>query len=236
MTGRESMIVLGLMVSLFAPSLYATPIALGPFKFDSRLFGVSVDESDGGVDSRVNWLNVSNADPGNPAYLTGAHFDTGIANLGLGSATLAYVVHYDTPIFNYTGNDAGIVSARFSLVDSFSLSVSTDGGATFSNRVEFGPATAVGTDVVKNYYYVGGGPYVSTLFVQPIDFADFGVEFLGRVNAIKIEPRVELDLIRIAGFLAGEDNTGACGGCGSLEKLESIDGDSTQGGPNPPLP
>ncbi len=51
--------------------------SLGPFNFDSALFGNTLVESDGGTFSSQNWLNVTNADPGNPAYLTGANFDTG---------------------------------------------------------------------------------------------------------------------------------------------------------------
>src|SRR4029077_5715233 len=103
----------------------ALPISLGPFTFNDLQFGDTLAESDGGTFRNLNWLNIVNENPGNPGALTGANFDTGIANIGLNGAPV-YTIGYNTVIANNPGADLGIVSARFSS-DTFRLEVSTDG-------------------------------------------------------------------------------------------------------------
>ena len=63
-------------------------LTLGSFNFNDSQFGNTLGESDGGTFSDNNWLNVVNANPGNPGALTGANVNTGIANIGL-SANLS---------------------------------------------------------------------------------------------------------------------------------------------------
>src|SRR5262245_52938303 len=103
----------------------ALPISLGPFTFNDLQFGDTLAESDGGTFRNANWLNIVPGNPGNPGALTGANFDTGIANIGLNGAP-TYTIGYNTVIANNTGPDLGIVSARFSSQDTFTLEVSTD--------------------------------------------------------------------------------------------------------------
>lgn len=180
--------------------MLGAPISLGSFTFDDQLFGDSLVESDGGTHRSNNWLNVVSADPGNPAVFTGANFNSGIANM-IGSVT--YTIHYGTSIVNQTGDDFGIVAARFS-PDDFFVEVSTDNGATFSSQQVISAAVGVSTGVPTSYYYVGAGPYSATLFVYALDFALFGVADGAGVNAIRISSEGG-DLIRVGGFTALEE-------------------------------
>ncbi|MGD9854631.1 MAG: PEP-CTERM sorting domain-containing protein [Planctomycetaceae bacterium] len=195
----QCLFVCGILIATENAS-HAFPVALGGFSFESTQFGNTLVESDGGTHSSGNWLNIANADPGNPAYLTGANFDTGIANIGIGGA-VAYTIGYTTGITNVAGVDLGIVVARFS-TDSFTVELSTDGGTTFTPSSVIAAATGVSSGVGKSYFYGGGGPFSSTLFVHSLDFSSFGLAGGAIVNAIRISnpPSTELDLIRAAGF------------------------------------
>jgi hypothetical protein len=179
----------------------ATParadVILGGFDFDSSLFGDTLVESDGGVFSAGNWLNVVNANPGNPGYLTGADFDTGIANIGIGGPVV-YTIGYNTGIFNGAGDDLGIVVARFS-TNPFEIEFSTD-GTTFTAPVLVGAGGAVNTGVNMTYFYGGNGPFGSTLFVHSLDLSTFGIGAGDTITAVRITGIGELDLIRAAGF------------------------------------
>ena len=175
----------------------ALPINLGPFTFNDLQFGDTLVESDGGTFRNANWLNIVNENPGNPGALTGANFDTGIANIGL-LATPVYTIGYNTVIANNTGPDLGIVSARFSS-DTFTLEVSTD-GINFLGPIDFGPHLAVGTGVEKIYFYAGGGPFPAELFVTPVDLDAFGLASGDTIAAVRVTSFPEGDLIRIAGL------------------------------------
>lgn len=178
-------------------------IMLGPFEFDGARFGDSLIESDGGALSAASWLNVANADPGNPGYLTGPNFNTGIANLGLAGNQSVYTIGYNNAILNVPGDDLGIVVANFSS-DDLRVSVSTD-GLVFGPELFISAATAVDTGVVMNYFFAGSlNPVTSpaALFVHPLDLDDFGVGGGASIKAIKIRDggNSELDLIRAAAF------------------------------------
>jgi len=191
------------VAAVVAGALPATPagadVLLGTFDFNSAQFGNTLVESDGGTFSGGNWLNVVNADPGNPGYLTGANFNTGIANIGLSSTPL-YDIGYGTAIVNGTGVDLGIVSARFSVSDTARMAVSTDGGATFSGFVSFGPGAAIATGEACSYFYNGSGLFTCELFVTPVDLSDFGIALGASIDAVRISGAPEFDLIRVAGF------------------------------------
>jgi len=178
----------------------AFPIMLGKFTFNDLQFGNNLVESDGGNFRMANWLNIVRADPGNPGALTGANFNTGIANIGIFGQQVVYTIGYNTAIANNTGADLGIVSARFSS-DIFSLAVSTD-GINFTGPLDFGPALAVATGVEKSYFYGGndGGPFDAELFVTPVDFAAFGLASGETIVAVRVTSFPEGDLIRIAGL------------------------------------
>lgn len=188
-----------LALAVLTLPLLGNAAMLGTFTFNDNQFGNTLLESDGGTFSASNWLNTVNSNPGNPAYLTGANFDTGIANIGLGASPL-YTIGYSTAILNGAGDDLGIVSARYSVSDTFTLEVSTDGGGTFSAPVAFGPGLAVSTGVATSYFYGGGGPFGASLFVTPVDLSAFGLAGGAAVNAIRITGGPEADLIRVAGF------------------------------------
>lgn len=176
-------------------------VTLGSYNFNSAQFGNTLLESDGGTFSSRNWLNTSNADPGNPAYLTGANFNTGIANIGLGASPL-YTIGYGSPIVNGPGADLGIVTARFSTSDTVRMNVSTDGGATFEGFLSFPAGSAVNSGVGCSYFY-GGAPgslFGCTLFVTEVDLSDYGLAIGASINAVEISGAPELDLIRVAGF------------------------------------
>lgn len=174
-------------------------LSLDNFVFDNNSFGDTLIESDGGSFSFGNWLNVVNAHPGNPGLLTGASFDTGIANIGLGTQPV-YTIGYANGIVNRPGDDLGIVVARFS-EDTIQFAVSED-GFTFSGVQSFGPESAVDTGVQYTYFYGGGGPFSAELFVQPIDLSDFGVGLGNSITAAQVTGTSQLDLIRVAGFAA----------------------------------
>ncbi len=190
--------LLGFFLVHAAPGLAGT-IALGGFTFNDAEFGNTLGESDGGTFRNANWLNIVNVNPGTPGALTGANFDTGIANIGLGGSGTIYTIGYNTPISNDSGDDLGIVSARFSTNDTFDLAVSTD-GVTFTPAIAFGPGLGVSTGVGASYFYGGGGPFGATLFVTPVDLSAFGLSSGASIKAIQITSSPEGDLIRVAGF------------------------------------
>lgn len=190
---RSIAVTIGAIAALVLsyPRAARADIMLGSFDFDSALFGDTLIESDGGTFSATNWLNVSNTNPGNPAYLTGADFDTGIANIGT-DGVVSYIIGYATSIVNNPGDDLGVVTARYSS-DPFSLTInSTTLGFTGAD----GQATGVGC----SYFYGGGGPFTCDLFVTPIDLSAFGVSAGGSINSVSITGNTQLDLIRVAGF------------------------------------
>ena len=194
--------IYGLALGLFLVSGFVAPaqVVLGPFTFDSTRFGNSLLESDGGAFSSIRWLNTVNINPGNPNFLTGPHFNTGIANIGLNGAMPLYTIGYQSPIINGPGADLGVVVARFS-TNNFLMAVSTDGGATFSSDQLIEGDTAQTTGVGRSYYFAFAGPYDCTLFVHSIDLGSFGLPGGAGVNAVRITSGEELDLIRVAGFL-----------------------------------
>ena len=176
----------------------ALPALLGGYTFNDSQFGNTLSESDGGTYRNGNWLNIVNANPGIGA-LTGANFDTGIANIGLTAAPV-FTIGYNTPIANSPAADLGIVSARFSLNDTFRLSVSTD-GVNFTSPIDFGPGLAVSTGVAINYFYsASGGPFSAVLFVTPVDLGAFGIGAGQTIAAVRVASFPEGDLIRIAGL------------------------------------
>jgi len=190
-------LLLAVMVSLLLASPSRADVILGTFDFDSALFGNTLQESDGGAFSASNWLNVANSDPGNPGYLTGANFDTGIANIGF-TGDVSYRIGYSTPIFNAAGDDLGIVVARFSS-DPVTIRFSSD-GVVFTPPAVLAAGTAVSTGVGRSYFYNGSGPFSSTLFVHPIDLTLFGFLAGDSIVAVRVGGTTELDLIRVAGF------------------------------------
>lgn len=170
------------------------------FVFDDNLFGNTLLESDGGTFSFSNWLNVVQSNPGNPGFLTGVGFDTGIGNIGMGGISTTYTIGYSTTIFNNPGDDLGVVVARYT-EDDISLAVSEDGSG-FSSIITFGPQQAFDTGVHKLYFYGGGGPFDAELFVQPVDLSDFGVAPGAGIVAARVTGSPQLDLVRVAGFQA----------------------------------
>jgi hypothetical protein len=114
--------ILLLTMVLWVSGVHAD-VFLGPFNFNAAQFGNSLWEQDGGAHSASNWLNTVNADPGNPGYLTGANFETGIANIGLFGGPRSYNIGYDNPLVNVAGPDFGVVVARFS-TNNFLLALS----------------------------------------------------------------------------------------------------------------
>lgn len=184
---------------VIAPAVHAD-IVLGAFNFNSQLFGNTLIESDGGTYSAGNWLNTVNANPGNPGFLTGANFNTGIANIGLQGTSPTYTIGYSSSIVNGPGKDLGIVVARYS-TDTVRMDVSTDGGANYQGFQSF--TTAVSSGVGCNYFYAGsggGGPFACTLFVMEVDLSDFGLAPGASIDTVRITGAPELDLIRVAGF------------------------------------
>jgi hypothetical protein len=183
---------------LLAGASARADVTLWPFNFNSSQFGDTLLESDGGAHSSGNWLNVVSADPGNPAYLTGPNFDTGITNIGL-SGPLAYTIGYATPIVNGAGDDLGVVVARHS-TDSFLMAVSQD-GVSFTPDVLISSGSAVDTFIRLVYLNAGNRPSVATLWVHPVDLgATFGLSDGASIAAVRITGTTELDLIRVAGF------------------------------------
>lgn len=198
MTHNRTLLLLAAAVVTWVTPVGAATVNLGTFNFDSSQFGNTLLESDGGSFSAANWLNVVNANPGSPGYLTGANFLTGIANIGLGG-TPDYTIGYGAPIVNGTGDDLGVVTARFSNSDTISLAVSGD-GVTFSAPLSLGPGLAVATGVGESYFYAGGGPHSANLFVTTVDLSAFGLAPGASISAVRVTGGPELDLIRVAGF------------------------------------
>jgi hypothetical protein len=212
MKTREAVLFIGMFL-LGAYS--ATAATLGSFTFNDSQFGNTLLESDGGSYRNGNWLNIVNANPGNPAALTGANFNTGIANIGLSGNPL-YTIGYNSAIANGPGADLGIVSARFSTNDTFSLAVSTD-GINFTAPVPFGPELAVSTGVSRTFYYGASiGPFQCTLFVTPVDLTAFGLAPGATIIATRITSLPEGDLIRVAGLVVPEPNALVLISCGAL--------------------
>ncbi|MCU1276149.1 MAG: hypothetical protein JWO48_3580 [Bryobacterales bacterium] len=168
---------------------------LGSFSLNDSQFGDTLLESDGGVFRSSNWLNTINLNPGNPGALTGANFNTGIANI---PSAISYTIGYGTPILNLPGPDFAIVAARFS-ADDFILAVSTDGSQFTANQT-ISAAAAVDTGVTGTYYYAGGGPFVASLFLYAVDLTSFGIAPNGSVVAIRVSSPAGGDLIRVVGL------------------------------------
>lgn len=181
----------------------AAPVTLGAFTFESTQFGDTLTQSDGGTHAASNWLNVANANPGSPGFLTGANFNTGIANIGFSGNSPVYTIGYNTPISNAAGADFGVVVARFS-ANQFRISVSTD-GITFVGAQTVFPGSAVDSLVDQSYFYGGGGPFPASLFVHSLDLSSFGLADGASVAAIQIAGVEELDLIRVAAFQRSGD-------------------------------
>lgn len=186
-----------LAVCLILP-VSANAITLGTFNFNDSQFGDTVTASDGGTDANTNWLNVVNSNPGLVGSLTGANFDTGIANIG--APSVSYTIGYNAGIQNGVGDDIGIVVARYSS-DPFDIAFSTD-GVTFGPTVTIGAASAVATGENRTYFYNGGGPFSSQLFVHALDLGNFGIADGASIAAVRITGSTELDLIRAGGLTA----------------------------------
>ncbi len=184
------------LLALTATGASAATITLGAYNFNSALFGNTLIESDGGAFSAGNWLNIVNVDPGNPGYLTGANFDTGVANIGTGGSP-SYTIGYGTAIANGVGNDLGVVTARFSAGDTVTLTIN---GITRS----YAPGLATQEGGPIGYFYAGFGGNTANLFVTAIELDDFGVAPGGSINSVVVTGAPELDLIRVAGFTAAE--------------------------------
>lgn len=191
----QKLVFSGLIIGIASMSLGQT--TLGSFTFNDNQFGNTLLESDGGTHSSTNWLNTTNSNPGNPSYLTGVGFETGIANIGIfGSKT--YTIGYNTAIVNGVGDELGVVVGRYS-TDSFSMSVSTD-GTNFVGLQTISAATAVDSGENRSYYYGGGGPYGARLWVHSLDLSSFGLSNGDSIVAVKFTGTTELDLIRAAGM------------------------------------
>jgi hypothetical protein len=197
-----------LLVLSAAISAQAVTVSLGAFAFDSSKFGDTLVESDSSSSSTFrarNWLNVVNTDPGNPGALTGANFDTGIANIGLRELIPpTYTIGYNGGILNGAGADLGVIVARFS-TDEFVISF--DGGVGFYVSGD----AAVNTSVNRNYFYRGCGidcgSFNATLFVHMLDLSDYGVASGASISSVSITSDQQLDLIRVAGVIP-EPSTG----------------------------
>lgn len=177
-------------------------VLLGAYNFNSATFGNTLTESDGGAWSSNLWLNIVNADPGNPGYLTGANFNTGIANIGLVGAPPSYGIGYNTAIVNRPGADLGIVTLHGSLNDTIRLAVSQNGGGTYTSFQAFGPSLANATGVIYTTIFNGGvkNPSDVELFVTEVDLSDYGIALGDSINAVTVTGSPELDLLRVAGF------------------------------------
>lgn len=186
------------ILALGAAASLRAQVTLGDFEFDQHLFGDTLSESDGGSFSSSNWLNVVSQNPGNPGFLTGANFNTGIANIGMTTSPI-YTIGYNSPIVNRPGNDLGIVVARYT-EDNIRFSVSED-GSSFSPTLTYGPEAAADTGVHFDYFYGGGGPFNAELFVQSVDLSDFGIAIGSGITAVRVTGDPQLDLVRVAGFV-----------------------------------
>lgn len=183
-------------------SFASAQTTLGSVTFVDSLFGDTLVESDGGTHSGSNYLNTTNANPGNPGYLTGVGFETGVANIGLGGNP-TYTIGYNSGIANGAGDDFGIVVARYS-TDNVRFRLSTD-GVNFGAWQFADAGVFVDSGETRNYFYNGGGPFSATLYYATFDLADFGFGASDVLKAIEIgtgEGSTELDLIRVAGMNA----------------------------------
>lgn len=192
-------LALTFVISAVVAFAQGTIVPLGPFAFDGAQFGNTLVESDGGAFSSESWLNIVNVPPGNPQTLTGAHFNTGIANIGL-EGPVTYTIGYQSPIYNRPGPDVGVVVARFS-TNSFSIAFSGNGGSSFSSTQSVAASSAQATGVTRGYYFGMGGLHQVALYVHPLDLSNFGVPLGGAINAAMIAGDNELDLVRVAGLV-----------------------------------
>jgi hypothetical protein len=198
-----------LVAVAFSSMANASTITLGSFNFNSNQFGNTLNESDGGTYRMSNWLNIVNADPGNPGAITGPNFNTGIANIGdFSSVAIDYTIGYNTPIVNGAGVDMGLVTGYSYFGDTYHVAVSTD-GINFTSFVDFKGSSGTDTLVNMSYYYGGGGPFSTDLIVVPIDLSAFGIAPGGSVVAVELEgrPGEQPDLFRIAGFQSSSSTT-----------------------------
>lgn len=187
------------LLALLLPAAQAAQIELGDYRFDTAAFGDTLIQSDGGHFAFSNWLNTANFNPGAPAYLTGANFETGISNIGFPTG-VQYTIGYDAGIVNGKGFDLGVVVARYT-EDPFEIAISADGVSfTAARRIEF--ESAHDTGIHKVYYYGGGGPFEAELFVHEIELGDYGFAAGSVVRAVRITGLEQLDLIRVAGVTA----------------------------------
>jgi hypothetical protein len=174
--------------ALVAMTAQASTIMLGTFSFNSRQFGNTLTQSDGGTFLNNNWLNVVDSNPGSPGALTGPNFDTGIANIGIDGTTIDYTIGYNTPIVNGAGADFGLVVGYSWETDTYHIAVSTD-GITFTPFQNFpGGTLGVNTGVRMAYWYAAGdGRSPTDLIVVPIDLSLFGIALGASVDAIEIQ-------------------------------------------------
>jgi hypothetical protein len=204
-------ILVGLAALAIAKTGWSGTVSLGPFAFDDQQFGNTLIESDGGISRNSNWLNVINANPGNPGALTGPNFDTGIANIALNFSTnIDYTIGYNTPIANGPGADFGLVTGFSYLFDTFHIAVSID-GVNFTPFQDIAGSTGVHTGVSRDYFYGNNanGPFRTELAVVSIDLSLFGIANNATVGAIRVEARSgqEPDVFRMAGFAVPEPGT-----------------------------
>jgi hypothetical protein len=195
-------LALGMLIAL--PVARAASVTLGSFTFNSSEFGNTVTASDGGTFETTNWLNVVDSDPGLTGALTGANFNTGVANIGFSGSTIVFTIDYSTPIVNGPGADLAIVTGYSWMGDTYNIAVSTN-GVTFTPYQSFPGATdGIDTGVNQSYYYGGDGPFATDLVVVPIDLSLFGIPNGGSVSAIEFEGLADTqpDLFRIAGLAA----------------------------------
>ncbi len=171
-------------------------LTLGSFDFNPYQMGDSLIESDGGTFRAVNYLNMVPGDPGNPGALTGANFDTGIANIGYGSTPI-YTIGYNNPILDLAGDDFGIVVARYSEDD---VQVELYDGSAWTQAYILPFQSAYATGEHRNYYYNGYGQTDSELFVHALNLSDLGISQV-QAARITVGPNSgQLDLVRAGGL------------------------------------
>ena len=196
-------------------SLAHAQTTLGSLTFNDNQFGDTVTASDGGSHAAGNWLNTTAADPGVPGILTGAHFETGVANMFNG---LSYTIGYNTPIANIAGDDLAIVVARYDTSD-IDFALSKDGSTFGADN------TAAGADFMdsgesRSYFYgtPNNGPFDADLYYYLIDLSDYGFAANETLNAVRITDTTgDSDLIRVAGV--PEPTTMTLLGLGALVAL-----------------
>ncbi|HEY0437847.1 MAG TPA: PEPxxWA-CTERM sorting domain-containing protein, partial [Phenylobacterium sp.] len=199
----------GVLAAVLSGAGAAQALTLGTFNFDDSKFGNTLSQSDGGANATQRWLNVVNANPGSPGFLTGASVDTGIANIGYQN-TATYTIGYTGGIANGVGADIGIVTAHYSMNDSITIAFSTD-GFNFGASQVFGPGAGVATGVSRSYFYGGSSAGPVNLFVTSLDLSSFGIGAGSSILAARITGSPELDLIRVAGLAPSEVVVGGGG-------------------------